>query len=62
MEAVIKDFDKTMSDHTKAITTGRRLQLEILIREIAEFKYTTFNELNGALLSHLELIEGKGNE
>jgi len=62
MGAINKDFDEIMSEHTKALTTGRKMQLDILIKEIAEYNYTTFNELHGALLSHLELIEGKGNE
>lgn len=52
-------FDEEITEHTKALTTGRKMQLEILIKEIEEYGYTTFNDLHGALLTHLELIESK---
>ena len=50
------DFDKALDEHTAALRTGRKMQLEILIKEIEEHGYTTFSELNGALHNHLDLI------
>ena len=50
------DFDKALDEHTTALRTGRKMQLEILIKEIEEHGYTTFSELNGALHTHLDLI------
>ena len=50
------DFDKALDEHTAALRTGRKMQLEILIKEIKEYGYTTFSELNGALHTHLDLI------
>lgn len=53
-------FDKALDEYTAALRTGRKMQLEILIREIKEHGYTTFSELNGALHTHLDLINNKG--
>lgn len=53
-------FDKVLEEHAAALRTGRKMQLEILIKEIKEHGYTTFSELNGALHTHLELINIKG--
>ena len=35
------DFDKALDEHTAALRTGRKMQLEILIKEIEEHGYTT---------------------
>ena len=45
------DFDKVLDGHTAAIRTGRKMQLEMLIKEIEEYGYATFSDLNGALWS-----------
>ena len=56
-------FDKALDEYTKTLRTGRKMQLEILIKEISENDYTTFSELNGALHNHLDLINSKeGND
>lgn len=54
------EFDKALDEHTKALRIGRKMQLEILLREIESEGYTTFNQLIGALHTHLELINDKG--
>jgi len=56
---MIMEFDKALDEYTATLRTGRKMQLEILIKEIAEHGYTTFSELNGALHTHLELINSK---
>ena len=53
------EFDKALDEHTKALRTGRKMQLEILLREIDSEGYTTFNQLIGALHTHLDLINNK---
>ncbi len=53
------EFDKALDEHTKALGFGRNMQLDILLREIESEGYTTFNQLVGALHTHLELINDK---
>ncbi len=54
-----KEFDESI-DKAKALwNRGRKDQLEMLLREIDTYSYTTFAELKGAIHNHLELIEEK---
>ena len=53
------EFDKALDEYTETLRTGRKMQLEILLKEIDEHNYTTFNQLLGALHTHLDLINNK---
>ena len=53
------EFDKALDEYTETLRVGRKMQLEILLREIENEGYTTFNQLVGALHTHLELINDK---
>jgi len=58
----MEHFDKVLSEHAKTLTQGRKMELEILLREIKDFGYTTFSHLHGAIQSHLDLIKEKEGE
>ena len=62
MSAINKDFDEIIAEHEATLTTGRKIMLEVLLNEMETYGYTTFSELHGAVLSHLELIDGECNE
>lgn len=51
------ELTKILEEHKRAIRIGRKMQVEILLSEIKEHGYTTFSELNGALHTHLDLID-----
>ena len=53
------EFDKALDEYTATLRAGGKMHLEILIKEIESEGYTTFSELNGALHTHLELINDK---
>ncbi len=53
-------FDKALNDYTSVFNGGRKAQLEMLLREIKAYNYTDFAQLVGAIHTHLDLINEKG--
>jgi len=54
------EFDKALTEYMETLRAGRKMQLEILLREIKQYEYTTINQLVGAIHTHLELMNDEG--
>ena len=54
------EFDIAVNEHIEAFNNGRKAQLEMLLREIKAYNYTDFAQLVGAIHTHLDLINEKG--
>lgn len=57
-----KSFDEIIKEHSSELKESQIIMLEILLKEIVTYKYTTFSQLNGAINNHLNRLKAKDNE
>ena len=53
------EFDIAVNEHIEAFNGGRKAQLEILLREINHYEYTSFDHVVTSIKNHLDLINEK---
>ena len=54
------EFDIAVNEHIEAFNGGRKAQLEMLLREINQYEYTSFDHVVTSIKNHLDLINEKG--
>jgi len=54
------EFDIAVNGHIEAFNNGRKAQLEMLLREINQYEYTSFDHVVTSIKNHLDLINEKG--